>query len=293
MRLFREAKLDQPVECINWCIETGLLRHQPECRQHRVLRTLRLNRGSYFWRCRQCHDVITVTAGSIFEGGKLPFGKVLMLAYSFSKASYYDEARSACIFDRSDLPLADLTIARWFELFRDCIISAARDLASNLPSRIGGPGIIVQVDEALIGRRKYNRGRAMEGTWVVGMIDSNGELHIEICPRRDRATLHALSQRSVLPGSDIHTDGWRAYQGLENLGYDHHVVNHRHEFVAAAGTHTQRIEAQWRALRRMFTPGGQRHGHMADYLIEYMWRRKCHIDGRDPFPELLRIMKAQ
>lgn len=293
VRLFREAKLDDPVQCINWCIETGLMRPQKECRYHRESRNLRLHNGTYHWRCRRCDNMIAVTVGSIFEESRLPFGKVLMLAYSFSIGSYYDEARSACIFDRSDQPIADSTIARWFELFRDCIVSAARDLASNQGSQIGGPGVVVQVDEALIGRRKYNRGRAMEGTWVVGMIDSTGALHFEICPRRDRPTLHALIQRTVLPGSDIHTDGWRAYQGLENIGYEHHVVNHRQEFVAADGTHTQRIEAQWRALRRLFTPGGRRHEHMADYLVEYMWRRKCHIDGRDPFPELFRIMRAQ
>lgn len=291
VRLFREAKLDDTVECINWCIEIGLLRGQRECRRHRTMRTLRMRDTACYWYCRGCDDKITVTAGSIFEDARLSIGKVLMLAYSFSRGSYYDEARSACIFDRDDQPIPNSTIARWFELFRDCLVSAARDLTSN--QQIGGPGMVVQVDEALIGRRKYNRGRAMEGTWIVGMIDSNGSVHFEICPRRDRATLHALIQRSVLPGSDIHTDGWRAYQGLENLGYDHHVVNHRVEFVAADGTHTQRIEAQWRALRRVFTPGGRRHAHMADYLVEYIWRRKCQMDGRDPFPELLRFMKAQ
>lgn len=291
VRLFREAKVDDPIQCINWCIEVGLLTPQPICRRHRALRTLRLRHNTYYWHCRRCDDAKAVTLGSIFQDARLPFGKILMLAYSFSKGSYYDEARCACIFDRTDQPLPDSTIARWFELFRDCIVSAARDLTSN--QLIGGPGMIVQVDEALIGRRKYNRGRAMEGTWVLGMIDSNGAVHFEICPHRDRVTLHSVIQRSVRPGSDIHTDGWRAYQGLENLGYDHHVVNHRNEFVAADGTHTQRIEAQWRALRRLFTPGGRRHDQMADYLVEYMWRRKCIMDGVDPFPELLRIMKAQ
>ncbi|CAH2095712.1 unnamed protein product [Euphydryas editha] len=48
---------------------------------------------------------------------------------------------------------------------------------------------------------------------------------------------------------------WRADSGLENYGYIHKTVNHsdpENPFVAPDGTHTQRIESQWRLVKRFF-----------------------------------------
>ena len=79
-----------------------------------------------------------------------------------------------------------------------------------------------------------------------------------------------MIQWHVAAGSEVHTDGWLAYKGLGALGYHHWVVNHRVEFVAADGTHTQRIESQWRALRRRFSSGGLRHEDIGAHLVEYL-----------------------
>ena len=39
------------------------------------------------------------------------------------------------------------------------------------PQILWDPGHVVKMDEAKFGRRKYNRGRYIEGHWVVGGID--------------------------------------------------------------------------------------------------------------------------
>jgi len=159
---------------------------------------------------------------------------------------------------------------------------------------IGGPGCIVQVDEALIGRRKYNRGRIVEGTWVLGMIASDGQVRLERCAgnRRNRQTLEEIIRRNIAPGSTIHTDAWRAYQGLDQMpgmNYSHEVVNHAQNFVAPTGAHTQRIESQWRALRRRFSPGGRRHEDMDENLVEYLW--ECRRREMDPFASLIVVLR--
>ena len=46
--------------------------------------------------------------------------------------------------------------------------------------KMGGPGSVVEVDEAMIGRRKYNRGLLVQGTWILGIIDVHtGDLRRE------------------------------------------------------------------------------------------------------------------
>lgn len=41
----------------------------------------------------------------------------------------------------------------------------------NSVEKIGGPGIIVEIDEAKFGKRKYNRGRIISREWVFGGIE--------------------------------------------------------------------------------------------------------------------------
>jgi len=41
----------------------------------------------------------------------------------------------------------------------------------NKQPQIGGNGLIVEIDEAKFGRRKYNRGRLITGQWLLGGIE--------------------------------------------------------------------------------------------------------------------------
>ena len=47
--------------------------------------------------------------------------------------------------------------------------------------KIGDPNHIVQVDECMIGRRKYHRGKVVEGNWILQMINTK-EMCMAICP---------------------------------------------------------------------------------------------------------------
>ena len=76
---------------------------------------------------------------------------------------------------------------------------------------------MVEIDETKVGKRKYNRGRMVEGSWVLGMIDlgtsevSMSEIRLEICPNNDcsSSTLTKLIEKHVKKGTTIITDLWK------------------------------------------------------------------------------------
>ena len=56
-----------------------------------------------------------------------------------------------------------------------------------------------------------------------------------------------IIQGKILEGSTIHTDGWKAYDGLILNGYDHYRVYHSHDEFVRGKCHVNGID---RSLRR-------------------------------------------
>ncbi len=107
----------------------------------------------------------------------------------------------------------------------------------------------VEVDESYFGARrvKGKRGRGAQGkTIVFGIFKRNGKVYTEIVPDCRRSTLQAVIRGKVKPESIIHSDGWRGYNGLVDLGYKKHFrVHHgQNEFVRGK-SHINGIESFW------------------------------------------------
>lgn len=63
------------------------------------------------------------------------------------------------------------TITSFFNEFREL----AADSLTEIEVVIGGEGIIVQIDECKLGKRKYNRGHAVDGAWILGGVKDTPE----------------------------------------------------------------------------------------------------------------------
>ena len=108
----------------------------------------------------------------------------------------------------------------------------------------------VEIDESYFGskRVKGKRGRGASGkTIVFGLFKRNGKVYTEIIPDVKAATLQDLIRGRVDVESVIHTDGWRGYDGLVDLGFEKHFrVNHAdNEFSSGNGNHINGIESFW------------------------------------------------
>ena len=74
---------------------------------------------------------------------------------------------------------------------------------------IGGPGVIVQIDESKLGHRKYNRGRWLEGWWIFGAIqDGSEDFRVIVCPNNERSweALKPIIMQHIAPGTMIVSD---------------------------------------------------------------------------------------
>lgn len=159
---------------------------------------------------------------------------------------------------------------------------------------IGGPDKIVEVDEAKVGKRKYNTGRIIRGQWVFGGIERSSKKFF-IVPVADRRseTLILNIKKHIAPGSIIHSDMWRGYDALRSCeNYEHKTVNHSKNFVdPESGVHTQNIERLWRDMRAKIPRFGTRDYHFTHYLAEFCFKKRYDFNERiDSFFDIMRTM---
>ena len=104
----------------------------------------------------------------------------------------------------------------WFTFCREVCF----EICIRNGSKIGGYDVIVEIDESKIGKRKYHRGKLVEGQWVFGGCekdDSQNYCFIVPVEKREKDTLLALIQNWVRPGSIIMSDCWKAYCDIPKL----------------------------------------------------------------------------
>ncbi|MCG8427761.1 MAG: IS1595 family transposase [Chromatiales bacterium] len=107
----------------------------------------------------------------------------------------------------------------------------------------------IELDESYFSPRRVRgkRGRgAGSKTIVFGIFKRNGHVYTEIVPDARKKTLLPVIRGRVDLDAVIHTDGWRAYDGLVDLGYEKHFRVHHgvNEFVRDK-KHINGIESFW------------------------------------------------
>ena len=89
-----------------------------------------------------------------------------------------------------------------------------------------------------------------------------------------------------MPGTRVMSDKWKAYDCLQDEGYQHLTVNHSLNFVDPdTGAHTQGIENTWWGVRQGMPRTGTSRDLFESYLHEYLWRKHY---GKDPFGNIIK-----
>jgi transposase-like protein len=166
------------------------------------------------------------------------------------------------------------TLVRYSKMCREILV----ENFINNGKMIGGPGKTVEIDESKYDKRKYHRGKAVDGQWVLGMLErESGAVVMLPVEKRDAATLIPLIKRWIAPDTTIYTDCWKAYSTLSSEGYTHHTVNHSKHFTDPyTGANTNRIESSWRASKS----SGRRKKIFSGYLAKYIFMKQCRVQRR-------------
>jgi transposase-like protein len=135
----------------------------------------------------------------------------------------------------------------------------------------------LEADESYFGPRRVRgrRGRGAGGkTIVFGLLKRGDQVYTEIVPNASRATLQAIIRGKAGLESVLHTDGWRGYDGLVDLGYDRHRrVNHGDNEFALGPNHINGIESFWSyAKHRLAKFHGMRKSTFPLHLKETEFR---------------------
>ena len=139
----------------------------------------------------------------------------------------------------------------------------------------------VEIDESYFGptRVRGKRGRGAGGkTIVFGLLKRKGKVFVEIVSDVQAKSLVPIIRGKTEPSeSIIHSDGWKAYDGLVDFGYEkHYRVHHGENEFVRGKSHINGIESFWSfAKRRLRKFNGIPHKTFLLHLKETQFRFNC------------------
>ena len=251
--------------------------------------------NSFDYRCnrsfngRRCMFKRSLLHGSIFGEKQVSLRTIILIIDNWRKGVISEIVSIDCYIDRT-------TVTRYYQKMDEIIIWNVENFGEKL---IGGPGVIVEVDECLCVKRKYNRGRILRNqVWVFGGVErgNNTRYFIEVVESRSRVRLCDVLRRRVRDGSIIMTDLWRGYTNLSiylyEKGFLHHTVNHSVNFVDPdTGAYTQSVEAFWSVYKRIVRKRGSNVGDATRRINLYHVYRFLMDNRRNMLFEILEVIK--
>lgn len=285
MAQFPIPPLDELYDCtsselktVEYLMQNNVIEDTRRCDHCQGLAHINLDRMTY--RCVRCKKEKSVRTNTFFAGSKLSIQKILR----FGTLWLYGDSSTQI---RAKTHHSWKVVSDFSSHYRQLVCG----MIEEEDTKIGGPGVVVEIDETKMGKRKYNRGHRVEGVWVMGGVERTElrKFFAVSVPDRSAATLIPIIQRHILPGSVIMSDLWKAYSGLEQLGYTHQTVNHSINYVdPETGACTNKIEGTWNGLKQKIPARNRVEEGMDGHLLEFIWRRKHVTRLWDALLEALR-----
>ena len=229
-------------------------------------------RRNGLWTCKACRRQFTVTVGTVFERSHISLKKWLM---------------AICLITASKKGISAHQIHRMLGVTYKTaffMMHRLRYAMAQLPVKEKLNGT-VEVDETYIGgRARGKRGRgADKESIVVSLVERNGIVrskHVEMLKADE---LKGYIRENVSNDSDIMTDDFKSYKGLDKEFKSHDIIKHSKKEYVKGNIHTNTIEGFFSLLKRG-VKGTFHHVsglHLHRYLSEFdfRWNRRDISDS--------------
>lgn len=216
-------------------------------------------------QCNACAKNFTVTVGTVFERSKILLNKWLLATYLLASSK---KGFSAHQLHRT---LGVTYKTAWFMMHR--IREAMKDDGSPL----GGPGQVIESDEAFVGGFKKKRlsGKVAPKKKVVTLVERGGRARSFHITHIDHTNIRAALVTNAHRSSHLRTDDARFYNNIGREFASHETTLHSNrEFSRGDGNHSNTAENFFSILKRGVV-GTYHHmsaTHMHRYLAEFDMR---------------------
>ena len=242
-------------------------------------------------KCKKCRRKFTVRVGTIFERSHIQLKKWVMAFYLLTTSKKGVSAKQL----QRQLGLGSYKTA-WHMAHR-----IRHAMSSEAMSKmLGGQGWVVEADETYVpvdeGPGGYRRGKGAKrkvgrntvfNAPVVGLVErgKGGRIKARVVADVTAKTLQGFAKENVRKETEMHTDEWSSYRGLDKHFKGHLTIEHGAGQYAFMGITTNTIESFWSLLKTGIT-GSFHHvsrEHLQRYVDEFVWR----WSHRDKEPEQL------
>lgn len=252
-------------DCLLFLLEKGILTSLSECPEC----CGSVSRYGKKWQCtkRSCQKSVSILRGKFFAGSRLKCNEVIHMAYLWLTGC---SAKTIGMHTGH----TEHTVSDYQRYFRQLV----SEMLEDDDHVVGGNGIVVQVDETKMGKRKYHRGHRVDGAWVIVGVEMTEHRRVfaEVVQDRSESTIVGVLGRHIAKGSIVWTDKWKGYFNLSRIfSVQHETVNHTISFKdPLTGINTNTVEGTNYALKRAIPPRNRTESCLPDMLNEFVWRRK-------------------
>lgn len=225
--------------------------------------------GNGLIRCGNCRTDISILHGTTFHKTRKPLRVWFQAMWYVTSQKFGGSALGL----KRILGLGSYQTAwSWLHKMRHAMVRPDRELLCGK----------VEIDETMIGGEQHGgkRGRGAENKYIVviaiEMKDPKGfgRVRMQQIDSANSENLTSFITKNIAPGTEIRTDSWRGYSGLETYGYSHMKINVSNSgdpaHVSLPGVH--RIASLLKRWLLGTHQGSVSSKHLAYFLDEYTFR---------------------
>jgi len=277
------------LELVQWLIDKKLIKDSQTCMQcnqlMRLVSDTTISDGMK-WRCSKNKTTLSIRTGSWLSTFKISLRALIKAILFWSRCfNFVDISKSVKI------------SAPVYIRLRKFLISKISDYYILNLIKLGGPNVIVQVDETKLNHNvKSHRGRGpIRPAWCLCIVDTStmpARGFATMIPDRTAATIIPIIEQVVRPRSIIHTDEARVYKTLRH-NFEHSSVCHKYNFVDPfTGVHTQHVESYNNKIKNSIkNMRGIDEEKREDFLKEFMFLDQFKKTAFEQILELLNLKK--